>query len=70
MKRHAGQQDEAGRPDNFQVGLQEIAVFIELIGADEDLQIAGQMPDDEKHHHAASGGHDILLPQRGAEQVA
>jgi hypothetical protein len=68
MKRHAAEHDEAGWPDDFQVGLEEMAVGIDLIRADEDLQIASQMPDDKKKHHAAGGGHDIL-PSRARNRT-
>ena len=49
MKHDATEHDEAGRPDNFEVGLQEMAVGIDLVRADENLQIASQMPDDKKN---------------------
>jgi hypothetical protein len=70
MEGRATEQDNAGGPDDFQVGLQEMAVGVDLFGTDENLQIADQMADDEKKHHAAGAGHHVFLPHGGAEQVA
>jgi hypothetical protein len=47
-----------------------MGIGIDMVRPHEDLQIAEQMPDDKKEHHAAGGGHDILPPERGAEQIA
>jgi hypothetical protein len=47
-----------------------MAVGIDLIGADEDLQIPGQMAEDEKKQHAARDGHDILPSERRTKQIA
>jgi hypothetical protein len=43
--------------------VQELAVGVDPVGADKDLQVSHQMGDDEEHQHEAADAHDVLLPE-------
>jgi hypothetical protein len=43
--------------------VQELAVSVDPIGADKDLQVSHQVNDDEEHQHEAADAHEVLLPE-------
>ena len=49
--------------------MEEIAIGIDLFPPEKNLEIAQQMPDDEKEKGCAADGHDVFPAQRGLEQV-
>jgi hypothetical protein len=46
-----------------------MAVTVDGFGAQENLEIAGEMTDDEEEHHKASYGHYVFFAQRRAKNV-
>jgi hypothetical protein len=48
MKRDDGQQGNADRPEKFDIGLEKMAVTIDGLRAEENLEVARQVADDKQ----------------------
>ena len=70
MDRRAGEQPEAHRPERGPQALQEMGVAIELIRRTEHLEVADEVARDEGQEDRPGDGHEKLLADRGAEEVA
>ena len=57
------QQEDASRPDNFGIGLEEMAVAVDGLRAQKNLQIACEMADDEEEHHETGHGHYVFFAE-------
>jgi hypothetical protein len=45
-------------------------VGVDLVRADENLQVPDQMSENKQDHDATGAGHDIFPADRGAKQVS
>lgn len=58
VQRDGQQQSETRGPDDFDVALEKVTVGIEHLGAEENLQIAGEMADDKQQQRGPGQGHE------------
>jgi hypothetical protein len=63
------QQEKTGRPDQLRVALEKVAVAIDGFRTEENLEVAGQVPNDEQEHHEAADRHDVLLAERRLKDI-
>jgi hypothetical protein len=59
----------AHRPEKLHVGLEEMAVAVDRLGAKENLQIAEHVANDKQNHQQTRARHQVLLAQRGTKQI-
>jgi hypothetical protein len=57
------EQDDAHGPEDFVAFVQELAVGVEPVGADEELKIPHHVRENEEHQREAADAHDVLLPE-------
>jgi hypothetical protein len=55
------QQNDARGPDQLGIGLQEMPVTIDCFFTEKDLQVAGEMADDEEEHQEPGKGHYVFF---------
>jgi hypothetical protein len=65
VERDHQQQSNTQGPDEFGLGLEEMAVFVYHLRPKENLEIAEHVADNEEKERQAAHGHDVLLSQRG-----
>jgi hypothetical protein len=63
MQNKHEQEEDAGRPNEFRIGLEEMAVAIDGIATKENLKITREMTEDEQKHHQTGHGHYVFLAE-------
>jgi hypothetical protein len=61
------QQADARGPEDFHIGLEEMPVTVKRFRAEEKLQVANHVPDDEEEQPSARDCHDELPAECGCE---
>jgi hypothetical protein len=69
VQHHADDQDDPDGPEDFANGAKKVAVRIDLRGALEHLEIAGQMPDDEEEQDRPGHSHHGFFAIRGLPET-
>jgi len=70
MDKNRRKQDDADGPKQLGIALEEVSVAVDGLGAEEDLEVAGEVADDEQDQQEAGAGHEIFLAQRRTKKVA
>jgi hypothetical protein len=68
VDRHAGDNHEAGHPEQRPEAVQELAIAVDVIRLLKNLEVAHQVTDDEAHKDQACDGHEDLAADGGAEE--
>jgi hypothetical protein len=58
------QQHQAHWPEQFDIGLEQMAVAIDRFLSQKNLEVADKVANDKQHHNDARGSHDIFLAER------
>src|SRR5258705_481750 len=69
MHGHQNQKPDPRRPDQFIIALEKMAVAIDGLRTQENLQVAHQVADDENKQQESRHRHQVLLAQRRFEYV-
>src|SRR5581483_10706987 len=70
VQQDQNEEDDPRRPEDFGVGLQQVAIAVDGFRPQKDLQIPQQVQQHEQEKRQAGYGHDELLSQRRCKQVA